>query len=49
MVEFPAESLCILMGACESEEIPEYETECEFCMILYQLIIDMLTFDATIE
>ena len=49
VLEFPAESICILIGACESNVTPVYETECELCRILYQFALDLLDFNASIE
>lgn len=47
--EFPPESICILAKACDSPNIPDYSTECEFCTIFYQFALDLLEFDATTE
>ena len=47
--EFPPESICILVGGCQSNITPVYETDCELCTILYQFALDLLDFNASIK
>ncbi|CAL6094859.1 Saposin [Hexamita inflata] len=46
--EFSPEAICNLVDACEGPD-PVYKTECEFCRIFYQLALDMIDFDASID
>ncbi|CAL5970838.1 Saposin [Hexamita inflata] len=46
--EFSPKAICLLINACEGPD-PEYRTECEFCRIFYQMALDLIEFDATVE
>ncbi|CAL5970893.1 Saposin [Hexamita inflata] len=46
--EFSPKAICNLINACDGPD-PEYKTECEFCRILYQMALDLLDFDASID
>lgn len=45
--EFSPSDICTLVEACSAAPKPEYQTECEFCRVFYQLGLDILGYQPT--